>query len=79
MVAGGFTSLYTSSVLALLPGAPDWIPLPSLPRFLASAQASIVGGRLRVTGGQGPGSYKTEVIAHDDSNWSFLLLQGHPE
>ena len=60
MVAGGS---HTSSVLTLLPGAADWTSLASLPRLLYDAQASIVGGRLRVTGGYGGGSYRSEVMA----------------
>ena len=66
MVAGGYTSGRTSSVLILLPGAEDWTPLASLPRRLSYAQASIVGGRLRVTGGRDDGdSYRSEVMAHE--------------
>ena len=61
MMAGGDLTFY-SSVLTLLPGAKNWTLLPSLPQaFLA--QASIVGGKLRVTGGQTSGGYTiTEVI-----------------
>ena len=62
VVAGGYTSGVTSSVLTLLPGAADWTPLDSLPRPLGYAQASIVGGRLRVNGGNGPGSFGSEVM-----------------
>ena len=58
MVAGGD---YISSVLTLLPGAEEWTPLASLPRALLDARASIVGGRLRVTGGWDGGSYRSEV------------------
>ena len=64
MVAGGEAedgSDYLSSVLTLLPGAAAWTPLASLPRALYDARASIVGGRLRVTGGYGGGSYRSEV------------------
>ena len=54
VVAGGSDgSKLLSSVLTLLPGAEAWTPLPSLPRALWGARASIVGGRLRVTGGVG--------------------------
>ena len=44
--------LYLSSVLALFSEATAWTPLASLPSAIAlvSAQASIVGGRLRVIG-----------------------------
>ena len=66
-MAGGITSPgYTSSVLTLLPGAEDWTSLASLPRPLYAARASIVGGRLRLTGGrEGVVSYRSEVMAHE--------------
>ena len=53
---------YLSSVLTLLPGAPAWTPLASLPRKLESARASIVGGKIRVTGGYGGGARRSEVM-----------------
>ena len=71
LVAGGLTDGIDlgswnslSSVLTLLPGATAWTPLTSLPRGLDSAQASIVGGRLRVNGGFLPDddSYRSEVM-----------------
>ena len=66
LVAGGSDgSNFLSSVLTLLPGAEDWTDLASLPRPLAYARASIVGGRLRVTGGYGGGSFRSEVMAHE--------------
>ena len=66
MVAGGYDgSNFFSSVLTLLPGAEDWTPLISLPRTLYNAQASIVGGRLRVTGGADDSSFRSEVMAHE--------------
>ena len=40
-----------SFVLTLLPGARAWTPLARLPRRISGLQASIVRGRLRVTGG----------------------------
>ena len=46
IVVGG---QYSSSVLTLLPGATAWTELASLPKPFYYAQASIVGGRLRVT------------------------------
>ena len=54
-------------MLTLLPGAADWTDLDSLPRPLRGAQASIVGGRLRVTGGWDGsfGYYRSEVMAHE--------------
>jgi len=47
----GGESNYLSSVLTFLPGATAWTQLASLPRPLISAQASIVGGKIRVNGG----------------------------
>ena len=52
-------------MLTLLPGAADWTSIDYLPRPLAYAQASIVGGRLRVTGGIDGSSYRSEVLAHE--------------
>ena len=67
VVAGGeegFDRL--PSVLTLPPGASAWTPLASLPRSLYGAKASIVGGKLRVTGGEDDGySYRSEVMAHE--------------
>ena len=66
VVAGGYNgSNYLSSVLTLLPGATAWTPLASLPRPLYGAQASIVGGRIRVTGGYDGrgGSRRSEVMS----------------
>ena len=65
MVAGGQIPGYTSSVLILLSGAEDWTDLASLPRPLFNARASIVGGRLRVTGGEDGYSYRSEVMAYE--------------
>jgi len=78
VVAGGVTSGYTSSVLALLPGAEDWTPLASLPRQLAYTQASIVGGRLRVNGGQGYQGYRgSEVLEYRPEPLNQWSLVGH--
>ena len=69
VVAGGADgSNYLSSVLTLFPGAEDWTPLASLPRPLHGAQASIVGGRLRMTGGYDGGSSRSEVSYHVNSD-----------
>ena len=62
LVAGGFSSASSSSVLTLLPGATAWTPIASLPRALVGARASIVGGRLRVNGGYGGDFYRSEVM-----------------
>ena len=69
MVAGGYNYdwVQISSVLTLLlPGATAWTSLASLPRTLIYAQASIVGGRLRVNGGlEDNFLHRTEVIDLD--------------
>ena len=64
VVAGGYTdgTNRLSSVLTLLPGAPAWTPLASLPRALEGARASIVGGKIRVTGGYDGGARRSEVM-----------------
>ena len=54
MAGGASGRAHLSSVLSLLPGASTWISLAALPRPLYGARASIVGGRLRLTGGDGP-------------------------
>ena len=70
MVAGGvIRSSYTSSVATLLPGATAWTPLVSLPGSFGYAQASIVGGNIRVTGGiEQSGSRISEVVTNDYSD-----------
>ena len=65
IVAGGYTSGLTSSVVTLLHGATAWTPLASLPRGFSSPRASIVGGRIRINGGWdggSAGSWSSEVI-----------------
>ena len=65
LVAGGLSDdNILSSVLTLPLGATAWTPLSSLPRGLDRAQASIVGGRLRVNGGflSDDGFYRSEVM-----------------
>ena len=62
LVAGGFTSGRTSSVVTLIHGATTWTPLASLPRGLSSARTSIVGGRIRINGGYDGGSRRSEVM-----------------
>ena len=69
VVAGGYTSDFTSSVVTLLHGATTWTPLASLPWRLRYARASIVGGRIRINGGWwdryiqgGFGSLRSEVM-----------------
>ena len=62
IVAGGSTSDWTSSVVTLLRGATTWTTLASLPRALAAAGASIVGGRIRINGGVDGVSFRSEVM-----------------
>ena len=56
----GFDNI-VSSVVTLLPEATAWTPLASLPFALWHAKASIVGGRIRVTGGWDESSQVSEV------------------
>ena len=63
---GGFGgSKYFSSVVTLLPGATSWAFLSSLPRPLRNAQASIVGGKLRVNGGRDDGHFSRSEVMID--------------
>merc|ERR1711962_1487183 len=69
IVAAGQRGSYFSSVLTLLPGAQAWTPLASLPRILFDARASIVGGKMRLTGGRSYGPShgsepQTEVVEY---------------
>ena len=71
VVAGGYDDGYNSlaSVLTLLAGAPDWTPIASLPRALVGARASIVLGKIRVTGGYDGGARRSEVMI---ANWFWF-------
>ena len=52
IVAGGSDgSDNLDSVLSLLPGASSWTTLASLPRTVYQGRASLVGGNMRVAGG----------------------------
>ena len=77
MAGGNDGSNFLSSVLTLLPGAEDWTSLASLPRPLDGARASIVGGRLRVTGGYGGGSHRSEVSYHLKSDFVLDMHINH--
>ena len=73
VVAGGLSHSYSrysylSSVLTFLPGSAAWTPLVSLPRALTAPRASVVGGKIRVVGGYGGGSYRSEVMAKSSFN-----------
>ena len=63
VVAGGRDeSNVISSVMTLLPGATAWTPLASLPRPVSGAQASLVRGRIRLSGGYiGSSQYSSQV------------------
>ena len=68
VVAGGLSHSYSrysylSSVLTFLPGSAAWTPLVSLPRALTAPRASVVGGKIRVVGGNDEkGSARSEVM-----------------
>jgi len=64
IVAAGQRGSYFSSVLTLLPGAQAWTPLASLPRILTQAKASVVGGKIRVTGGWDASSLRSDVLEY---------------
>ena len=62
IIAGGFGLGDTlSTVVTLLPGASVWTSLASLLRPLRGARASIVAGKMRLTGGYDGSSYRSEV------------------
>ena len=52
IVAGGYAGSHTDSVLSLLPGASSWTTLASLPHTVYQGRASVVGGNMRVAGGE---------------------------
>ena len=64
---------FLESVLTLHPGATAWTPLASLPRSLLAARASVVGGRLRVTGGWHGNAPRTEVSEKIRMRKNFVL------
>merc|ERR1712126_148090 len=64
IVAGGYASGYTPSVLTLLPGASDWTYLNPLPQPLSDVCASIVGGNIRLSGGYDGSSFKSGVLEY---------------
>ena len=73
VVAGGWGHSYLSSVLLLDPGAEAWLPIASLPLAVKAASGgSILGGRLRVSGGLDGGITRNEV---KDNDGKVVLLQ----
>merc|ERR1719400_2315384 len=76
VVAGGWNAWTQagrlSSVLTLISGTPAWTPLASLPRPLYTARASVVGGRLRVTGGRHGVTYRSEVLELHLGSWTTV-------
>ena len=70
VVVGGTAdgSNYLSSVLTLLPEAKVWTHLASLPRTFGYAHASIVGGKMRLTGGYDGSSRRSEVVTNHYSD-----------
>ena len=77
---GGYSRL--SSVYTLISGATSWTSLASLPRALYDVRASVVGGKIRVTGGlDEQRSIRSEVmvkrafnLANHEKNDQVLLL-----
>ena len=60
-----FFFLFLFGFTLLSPQASEWISLAALPRSLLSARASVVGGRLRVTGGWHGNAPREEVTKLD--------------
>ena len=52
-------------MLILLPGADTWVPIASLPVAEAASGGSMVGGRLRLSGGLDGGITRNEVKNDD--------------
>ena len=64
-------------MLTLLAGTKAWTPLASLPRSLFGSRASLVGGNMRLVGGEGEeGGYRNEVkktcFSASKSIWPIL-------
>ena len=87
MVAGGYQ--YDGSdvgryVYALYPNAEEWTHLPYLSAHYHSPRASIVGGKIRLTGGEYGGYARNEVIPESKSRnpilgieYKYQYLLGH--
>lgn len=65
IIAGGYAPGigYSSSVVILLSNAPAWTFLTSLSRPLHGARASIVAGKMRLSGGYDGNYFRSEVRA----------------
>ena len=92
VVAGGQrygapgSSFLTNTVLMLFPKATAWAHLASLPGKLYNPRVSIVGGRLRLSGGLGdsrggssPGSAQNEVLEYHPEPWNRWITVGYIE
>ena len=74
IIGGGFGHGQSlSSVLTLLPGTSRWTSLSSLPRTLDGARASIVAGKMRLSGGFDGSSYRSEVSIWKKINYLVWL------
>ena len=78
VVAGGWDGYRrVSSVWTLLSDATEWTSLASLPRGLKYPRASVVGGKIRVTGGEDEnGSTRSEVMVKHAFNLANILAEG---
>ena len=66
VVAGGLGDWYLSSVLMLPLGAEAWLPVANLPIAVKDASGgSILGGKLRVSGGLDGAITRNEVKNYD--------------
>ena len=63
VVSGGFSKTLSNLVWTLERGAEKWTSLEPLPQNLYGGKASIVGGRLRITGGYSVEGYSSKVIS----------------
>jgi len=62
----------TLIMVTFTPGDTEWSEIASLPRSLYAPRASLVGGRVRVTGGRSTGGrrdYRAEVFELDANDW----------
>ena len=69
---GGDVGIY---VYALYRNAEEWTHLPYLPGYYHSPRASIVGGKIRLTGGEYAGYARNEVIPESKSRNPILGIE----